>query len=1490
MAYEREHRLDDRALESPADELERPEVETAVPGKYTRTQELDRIAAFRSPAAVGLSASPGRHPFSAPKLAFRDFRALALRDVLSRLDHRPALRDATLAAADPNVARRVAARTVVADRNRKPRNGEGMWRAAERRAVTLYRRALATGNVALETPAVTAALQAIGCGVPLDPRVRAKMERILGVRLDRVRLHTGSVAMDAASAANAEAFTVGEDIFLPAYNPESIDCQRLLLHELVHCCQWWQGRIAATSHGIAVSQPGDALEREAETVVSRAFHRQRGERADAIHPLQPGAERAPQNVASITRETLPPARSVVEAGRGSAQLSEFVSRERSGTIAPLIPRHAALRSQQWRRESGLPVAALHPATSSGSSPLRIMRQAKSGSEVSAGHHTVDASESDILQSLADLRRSVILTPAQWKEVGGEYVQFVADNWELICGVIACFFTVEWASKKFAASKNFRAAAIGQTFLLVFDLVALGLSLNDMKGHAETAWNLAWSAKGDERKIYNAGVEWARMAVSLVLACVAAGASLRNLLNALKLFRAARAARTGPTTRSFAEAPRAGDIEMTWNEERQIFETASAGSTRTSPGPVPAPQSSSLTAASTASSHAELQPVYVALGSAKGSKATPPDNERPAGLPKPDAPGARTPRNPHAIIRYPNGEVARVSALGELNSSAALRNPGNGLPGYTDVAIHGDPISVDAMRRAPVGGRTAAEARRTTVEGARAENGLPTIDGRSVRTDSGIEEWTPEHLADVLTRIGIVGEIRLISCNAGAYGDGFAARLAWELKTAVLANPEIVHIDQTSGVVTHSGWFRFEPVEGKGVRRTLSLQTWEDRRQFAYYARFVAPLQAAPYRIVLNHQTEAPAVRARSYAEDIRAISNMVGADLGLFVETHGQHHVILQRAPRTGARAPLIAPPGTRELYRVTAGEDLPTVSNRADRTIKQHLKAAESGRRGPPRSTASSNQPPALRSWSDVNAPASELHHLFKHYFDRSDVERQSARAELVANVRQLLLEVGLTESTWTVLSKVSDEKLRSLVEAEHFLPAIASFDRNLHSVVEWLAYAYASDRITVGDYHYHLAKAVHVAHLPVATLLSAEPRIDGSTLLFEAKRGSKTTLVRVPLGQGSHETSPPIPMMPSRTRVRIFDLNRRIWVEAHEVAANAVPIRREGKAPSPGNAADPSPMATVSASSRRHNLQDIQQKLAHCFRDYYVNPAGEAHGRLLARVRQLLTDEVGITDRLWEPLDRLHHSRLSSFVTSQEFLHAASNPKLTKYVELIAKSYAANHSNVPIAVWMFYLRQAEETSRLPEVTSLVPFDRGNGNRGTVFRGRLDDREVLVKIPSKIVAYDLTGDELHKINSLQRYEAGPSWIRRVRMLHPTEGIYRQAVATEVVDGYSVASLRDLMRQNKALPFRITPSYVDAMRTLQARLKADSAYLQDAHRGNVLLTQMKSRLVVLIDMMVLHGSKGLDGDVGDLSDVVADVRELEHYSRDQNNPPRPKHH
>ncbi|HMG22472.1 MAG TPA: DUF4157 domain-containing protein, partial [Kofleriaceae bacterium] len=299
MGLDREHRLDTE-LNRLLDDLARPERDAAdVPGKRTRVEQLvDQLSAQRAQTGAAV---PGRRTLverlltTASQLQFDDFRVLALRDVLRSLGGKRKLQAATSAAADREVARRAAAPGRVAEATADA-GGRAMWRATERRAATLYRRAFDAGEVATDDPAVEQALARAGSGAPLPAAVRRKMEDELGIDLARVRVHTDSVAAHAARAVRAEAFTVGEDIFFAdgAYAPESRAGQKLLAHELTHVVQSWQGRSdgGAGSGGVRVSRPGDPLEQEADAVADRIA--ERSERPSRARPGAQAADAAPR--------------------------------------------------------------------------------------------------------------------------------------------------------------------------------------------------------------------------------------------------------------------------------------------------------------------------------------------------------------------------------------------------------------------------------------------------------------------------------------------------------------------------------------------------------------------------------------------------------------------------------------------------------------------------------------------------------------------------------------------------------------------------------------------------------------------------------------------------------------------------------------------------------------------------------------------------------------------------------------------------------------------------------------------------------------------------------------------------------------------------------------------------------------------------------------------------------------------------------------------
>ena len=103
-----------------------------------------------------------------------------------------------------------------------------------------------------------------GQGKPLDRGSSERLENSMG-SLDDVRVHTGAHAAALARAVSARAFTVGSDIFFAQgeYRPGTRTGNELIAHEAAHAVQQ---RDAPASGPLVVSQPGDAMEREAEAV------------------------------------------------------------------------------------------------------------------------------------------------------------------------------------------------------------------------------------------------------------------------------------------------------------------------------------------------------------------------------------------------------------------------------------------------------------------------------------------------------------------------------------------------------------------------------------------------------------------------------------------------------------------------------------------------------------------------------------------------------------------------------------------------------------------------------------------------------------------------------------------------------------------------------------------------------------------------------------------------------------------------------------------------------------------------------------------------------------------------------------------------------------------------------------------------------------------------------------------------------------------------
>jgi len=106
-----------------------------------------------------------------------------------------------------------------------------------------------------------------GSGTSLDPAVAGRLSESLGDVSD-VRVHTDATADVLNRSVSARAFATGSDVYFAQgeYNPGSASGDKLLAHELAHVVQQ---RGTSASGPLSVSQPGDAMEREADSVADQ---------------------------------------------------------------------------------------------------------------------------------------------------------------------------------------------------------------------------------------------------------------------------------------------------------------------------------------------------------------------------------------------------------------------------------------------------------------------------------------------------------------------------------------------------------------------------------------------------------------------------------------------------------------------------------------------------------------------------------------------------------------------------------------------------------------------------------------------------------------------------------------------------------------------------------------------------------------------------------------------------------------------------------------------------------------------------------------------------------------------------------------------------------------------------------------------------------------------------------------------------------------------
>jgi hypothetical protein len=106
-----------------------------------------------------------------------------------------------------------------------------------------------------------------GSGTSVDSGVAERLSGSLG-DLSDVRVHTDETADKLNRSVSARAFATGTDVYFASgeYSPGSAAGDKLIAHELAHVVQQ---RGSAASGPLSVSQPGDTMEREADSVADQ---------------------------------------------------------------------------------------------------------------------------------------------------------------------------------------------------------------------------------------------------------------------------------------------------------------------------------------------------------------------------------------------------------------------------------------------------------------------------------------------------------------------------------------------------------------------------------------------------------------------------------------------------------------------------------------------------------------------------------------------------------------------------------------------------------------------------------------------------------------------------------------------------------------------------------------------------------------------------------------------------------------------------------------------------------------------------------------------------------------------------------------------------------------------------------------------------------------------------------------------------------------------
>jgi hypothetical protein len=139
--------------------------------------------------------------------------------------------------------------------------------------------------------------------------------------------------------------------------------------------------------------------------------------------------------------------------------------------------------------------------------------------------------------IEDILRSVTESRHHFGEVAGEYAQAIRDHLPAIAGIVAGFLLAEVSSALLAATPTGVGqivAVVIQLALTAFGAAGMAMAVVEALNHGSQWLTLAWTAKGDDKQIAAASIEFLKMLVSVAMAALSYLGVKGNYGNAVKI--------------------------------------------------------------------------------------------------------------------------------------------------------------------------------------------------------------------------------------------------------------------------------------------------------------------------------------------------------------------------------------------------------------------------------------------------------------------------------------------------------------------------------------------------------------------------------------------------------------------------------------------------------------------------------------------------------------------------------------------------------------------------------------------------------------------------------------------------------------------------------------------------------------------------------------------------------------------------------------------